>query len=213
MERALVVIDSFYEDPDWVRQSALEMEYPITGRFPGRNSQNLDLDSAFRRVVLALRLPVQVNPQRRDIVFFRLTCGSDEGTADIHVDPTGWAGVVYLNPNPPTLGGTSFFLHRRTGLIRWPSPEEVETLAARGLLPREVVHDERALDEFFAEEGRNRDRWEEIMHVPNVYNRAVFYNARQFHTIRDWRVFGDTPETARLTQLFFFDTGQEGRSS
>lgn len=205
LEHTLVVVDHFYDDPDSVRKEALAMEYPITGHFPGRNTPNHDVDDAFANVLQAIRLPIVVNPRWRDITFFRLTRGRDDSTADIHVDHSGWAGVCYLNPSPPTQGGTSFFRHRSTGLTRWPSAEEVKRLVARGLLPAETLRSPSELDSFFASEGRIREQWEEATHIPNRYNRAVFYDAHQFHTIADWRSFGDADHEARLCRLFFFD--------
>lgn len=82
MEQTLVLVDSFYDDPDKVREVALGMEYPIRGRFPGCNTLNYDIEDSLRRVVQALRVRVQVNPRWRDITFFRLTRGSDEGEAE-----------------------------------------------------------------------------------------------------------------------------------
>jgi len=37
------------------------------------------------------------------------------------------------------------------------------------------------------------------------HNRAVFYDAKQFHSITAWDRFGETDDTARLTRLFFFN--------
>lgn len=205
VDHRLVIVDDFYDDPDRIRKDALAMEYPVTGHFPGRNTVNHGVEDAFQSVLQAIRLPIVVNPRWRDITFFRLTRGRDDSSADIHVDHSGWAGVCYLNPSPPTRGGTSFFRHRLTGLTHWPTVDEVQLLVAQGLLPGQTLDSPSELDRFFAGEGRNRERWEEVMHVPSRYNRAVFYNAHQFHTIADWRSFGDTDQEARLCRLFFFD--------
>jgi hypothetical protein len=55
------------------------------------------------------------------------------------------------------------------------------------------------------QEGSDRNNWEELFTVPMKYNRAVFYDAQQFHSAAEWKGFGQTPETARLTALFFFN--------
>jgi hypothetical protein len=206
MRRTLVVIDDYYDDPDAVRASALSLAYPVVGRFPGRNSLNSDVDSEMRKVSQALRLPISYSARSRDVTFFRLTKGSDLGDCDIHVDlPSTWAGVCYLNPSPHDGGGTAFFRHRRSGLGRWPSSEEQEGLVASGLVPpNDDPVRETSLQHFFGEEGRDRSRWDEICHVPPLYNRAVFYDALQFHSIRSWSDYGETLESARLTRLFFF---------
>lgn len=202
--RSLIIVDDFYEDPQVVRQAALALDYPITGRFPGRNTRNYEVEASLRRVGRVLRMNIVVHERSRDISVFRLTYGSDEGRCDIHVDPAGWAGVCYLNLPGNCAGGTSFFRHKATGLTHWPSQEQAEALRAGGVIPPSELPEVSDLDAYFIREGACRDHWEEILTVPMIFNRAVFYDAKQFHSITAWRSFGDDPATARLTQLFFF---------
>jgi hypothetical protein len=205
-EQTLLVIDDFYDEPAAARAEALQLEYPITGRFPGRNSENHKVQETMTHVGRVLRRNITCDVRSRDITFFRLTRGSDRGRCDIHVDPSGWAGVCYLNPPEQCYGGTSFFRHRKTGLTRWPTPAEAARLVADGVVepsPDPRVDD---LSYFFIREGEVRENWDELCSIPMQHNRAIFYNAKQFHTITAWDRFGETDETARLTRLFFFNT-------
>lgn len=45
--------------------------------------------------------------------------------------------------------------------------------------------------------------WDEKDRVGNVYNRCILFNGHQTHSVSGY--FGDTEETRRLVQLFFFD--------
>ena len=205
--RSLVILDDYYENPDEVREYALRLKYTRSGRFPGLNSANDNINDELRAVATNLAAKVVVNGQSKDITFFRITRGSDSHQADIHVDGSRWAGVCYLNPageSKHSEGGTAFFRHKVTGLTSWPSESEVEKLQGAGLLDPEL-RTSAELHRFFADEGRDRSKWVQIMYVPPLYNRAIFYDAMQFHSISDWASYGETPETARLTRLFFFE--------
>lgn len=204
-QTTLIVVDDFYDDPEEVRAEALSLEYPITGRFPGRNSANHRVRESLERVSRVLRKRIVCNVQNRDLTFFRLTRGSDQGSCDIHVDHAGWAGVCYLNPPEQCHGGTSFFRHRTTGLTRWPTPGQAARLMEEGVVPPSADPRVDPLAHYFVQEGKVRENWEEVCAVPMAYNRCIFYDAKQFHTITSWSGFGDTPETSRLTRLFFFN--------
>ena len=47
-------------------------------------------------------------------------------------------------------------------------------------------------------------KWELVNQVSNVYNRLILFRADQWHTSQVY--FGNTMETGRLTQVFFFTT-------
>jgi len=53
------------------------------------------------------------------------------------------------------------------------------------------------------EECTNFDNWDMVDYVENVYNRCVIFNAKRFHSATKY--FGITPENSRLFQVFFFN--------
>jgi hypothetical protein len=53
MRRSLIVVDDFYSDPQTIRARALGLDFDITGNFPGRNSQNADVQESYARVATA----------------------------------------------------------------------------------------------------------------------------------------------------------------
>jgi hypothetical protein len=49
--------------------------------------------------------------------------------------------------------------------------------------------------------------WDRIDQVGNVYNRLVLWDGMRLHATSGY--FGDSLQTGRLVQVFFFVTGQE----
>ena len=47
-------------------------------------------------------------------------------------------------------------------------------------------------------------KWQKVDTVGNVFNRLILFNSNRFHMSMDY--FGDSKETGRLFQLFFFST-------
>ena len=163
MEHQIYVVDDFLDNPDVVRNSALQIDFKTTGTFPGVRSDAADLsyqemigDKLDRIFGNMLEYgPVQFR-KNMDCFSFQL-CLENEKTW-IHKDKSQWAGVLYLTPNAPIDSGTGIF-------------DKHENL---------------------------------ITMVGNVYNRMVLYRGDLLHR-SIVPGFGDTPETGRLTQVFFFD--------
>lgn len=186
----IVVVDGFFSDPEAARRHALASdlaEHPE--RHKGLRSSDTQIHPDARRLIESVTGPMghghsafQLNLAGEQLVF--------------HSDTQRWAAVAYLTPNAPTGAGTSFYrsrstrvrsaaeLNRLAGKDGWPSASELESLTYGGAL----------LD---------RTRWEEVDRVGNVFNRFVLWDARLVHGVSD--MFGDTPKTGRLCQLFFWD--------
>jgi hypothetical protein len=87
-----------------------------------------------------------------------------------------WAGVLYLTPDAPVTAGTGIFRHKQTKIFQGPSNHH----------------------------NTNDDEWELITLIGNIYNRLVLYKATLYHRSLI-AGFGDSKETGRLTQVFFFN--------
>lgn len=199
----LQVIDNFFDHPDQMRKQALSTDIDITGGNPGLSSLNIDVEKNMFHVGEVLKIEPDFK-HLKHICLFRMTKGSDEVKfTDIHVDGPIYAGVCYLNLPEQCSGGVSFYRHKKTGLEHWPSRKETKALIKAGLLPPEVVSEEEEIL-YWEEEGRNRERWEQTIHIPMKYNRAAFYYGNQFHTMSTWKEFGEEPDTARMTFVYFF---------
>lgn len=197
------VIDDFFPNPRAVRRQALATPIDVTGGNPGLTSANIDVDRNMKYVERLLKLKPDY-AHLKHVVLFRMTRGSDTiHDTDIHVDGPIYAGVCYLNLPKQCSGGTTFFRHKRTGLEAWPTRRQLTSLIAAGKLPSRVKREKDSIL-YWEEQGSDRSNWEPTIHVPMVFNRALFYDGNQFHSMSSWREFGETKATARMTQVYFF---------
>jgi len=199
----LQVIDNFYPDPKTLRRQALATAIEVEGGNPGLTSANVDVRKHMRHVGRMLKIQPDY-AHLRHVALFRMTRGSDTiRDTDVHVDGPCYAGVCYLNLPKQCSGGTTFFRHKRTGLEAWPTRRQTAALVASGKLPARVKREE---DEilYWEEQGSDRANWETTLHVPMRFNRALFYNGNQFHSMTSWHEFGETKSSARMTMVYFF---------
>ena len=167
MDRNLIVIDNFLDDPDRIRFHALGLDfnrYQVS--VPGVRSMRLGgaLQTEVEdKLKIAFGCKEIIWDMTQDTLCFQ-SCM--EGTETlIHKDSQGedqgeWAAVLYLTPNPVLDSGTGVY----------ESPD----------------HD------------MNID-------LGNVYNRLVAYRGKMLYHRSIVPGFGNTLETSRLTQTFFFD--------
>jgi len=211
-----LVIDNVYRDPDYVRGLALSLAYRReAGAYPGylafisiSGNPMLELVNALMAEVLGHR--VGFTPYYRDdFAFAVITKRGDEltdGQRKPHCDGfCAFAGLVYLNLPEQCAGGTSFWRHRRTGLeLALGSEGAAQRLALSKELQKEIEAEP-------ADPGTgyliaSNASWEMTQVLKMKYNRFVFYSSNIFHSpLYDERDFGDTLETRRLTQNFYFD--------
>ena len=166
MDRNLIVIDNFLDDPDRIRFHALSLDFDrIQKSVPGIRSHRLGGDLQ-KEVETKLKTALGgeiVWDWTQDSFCFQ-SC--QEGTETwVHVDSQGesqgeWAAVLYLTPNPILDSGTGIY----------ESPDADMNIG-----------------------------------VGNVYNRLVAYRGKVLYHRSILPGFGNTLETSRLTQTFFFD--------
>jgi hypothetical protein len=199
----LEVIDDFHRDPIALRKQALSTPIDITGGNPGLSSANVDVHKHMKHIGELLKITPDYE-HLQHVALFRMTRSNDSIVfTDIHRDGPVYAGVCYLNPPKQCSGGTSFFRHKRTGLDRWPTRKQTKSLIAAGKIPKSASGDKGAI-EWWEDQGRDRSNWEEILRVPMVFNRALFYYGELFHSMTSWSEFGRTKSTARMTMIYHF---------
>lgn len=181
MQTNTIVVDSFLEDPDQLRNAALMLDYYDSDKYKGY------------RAFAPLKLP-EIETKLKKILGFDidfvgasfLTHWTPAGTPEVaHSDPCPplgeYGGVLYLTPNAPIESGTSIYRHKAT-LHRYGDPCHYEDAPA----PYRYI---------------DMTKYEEVDYVGNVYNRLILFNGDQLHSMR--RPFGYDKYTGRLTQLFF----------
>ena len=201
MDISLIVIDDFYDDAEVVRRRALELDYPVPEarkNYPGRNSMQRFLpegiDDVVSRLVHEPVGPCGVAEHGR----FRLTLGEEEGDRGyyVHIDGDAhWSGILYLTAEEHCRGGTEFYRHKEHGIDR----TYITDAEAR-------AHGWDSCSEFAIQtiqsDGNDLSKWEHLMTVPMRFNRLILFRPWFWHTAGI--SFGDSPETGRLVQLFFW---------
>lgn len=186
MRLTVLVIDEFFADPDKVRQAAISGKWHESKRSGeesdvyrflamGDDYQSKELDESIRRIIGNYHYLYGGGR-------FRLPSIHHDDTFHVHSDyPADFNLIIYLSLPEDCKGGTSLFREKETGAegIFSPSFRDLP-LAAR----------------------RDRSLWEETLHVPMVYNRAVFISGSYYHS--QTLTFGNgDPVHGRLTYTAF----------
>lgn len=188
-EESIKIFDDFYQDPDQVRINVLARnDWGHFGNFPGIRTNQANYDDA-----LYLRNFFEENVLNRRIDDWQVgsnTCYQlcyEWDTTWVHHDHNDWAGVLYLTPEAPVESGTGFFRHKKTGVDRF------------------IVGNSNTDFNGNREQCADLNNWEKIAECGNLYNRLIVYNGRMYHRSM-LPGFGNSLESARLTQNFFFNT-------
>ena len=187
MDRNFIIIDNFLDDPDRVRLDALSLDFDkiqesvsgVRSSSPLVGDHQTEVETKIKTI-----LGGEIVWDWTQANFYFQSC--QKGTESwVHKDQGQgeWAGVLFLTPNPVHDGGTACYLS-----------EEICY----------QYHLARAKDEMISPE--------ELEYYPvidmgagNVYNRLVLYRGKVLNHKSILPGFGNTLETSRLTQTFFFD--------
>lgn len=185
----VAVVDNFYENPDEVREFALNQEY-VEGGF-GRGFIGRRTEQQFLFPGLKERF--------EGIIGKKITAWEEYGMNGRfqiawageplvwHCDSQTYGGMLYLTPKAPYQCGTTLYAHKKT--------------RAR------TYYDEGWDVEWGKENGTTHldgTPWEPVDVMGNVYNRLVIFDGSCIHSASQY--FGSCKENARLWQMFFFDT-------
>lgn len=182
----IIVVDNFYEDPDLVREVALQQTYNPDLRFyKGRRTTQKFLAPGTKQVfeqLLGKRITVWDDHGWNGIFQY---CTAEDALV-IHSDAQNYAGAVYLSPNAPPQTGTSFYRSKKFPDVR-------------------STHvDNQNYNDIYNNDYYDKTRFDLVDVVGNVYNRLVLWDARLIHSATEY--FGNNKENSRLFHLFFFDT-------
>jgi len=187
----LMILDNFYENPDEVRNFALQQEFIITGNFPGKrtlrafgiNKMYEKIQSYFKQFDYKIIDFFDKDIENRGNCAFTISTSNDKAKTWIHIDSGindentyNMAGVLFLTPNPPSNSGTVFY--------EFDNNSEYK---------KDLSYDKYTYD---------ITKWKKIDTIGNVYNRLILFNAERYHSINN--LFGTDKYNGRLTQNFFF---------
>jgi hypothetical protein len=196
MATSLIVIDDFLGDPEGLREKALRLSYEQVGEYPGRNSiERIELEGLAQEVSATVREPLRPVEPLQSHGKCRLALASDDQPGKIHVDPSYWSGILYLNRPEDCRGGTEFYRHLPTNTDQVPT--DVEGLNAIGYSSYPEMR-----QDILGRDALDRSKWELSMTVPMRFNRLVLLRPWLWHTSGPG--FGDSVENGRLVYVMFF---------
>jgi hypothetical protein len=225
-----IVIDDFFEDPHYVRELALSLDFRSSrGTYPGYEARiSLHTDELLERVRALVDARLQSTPTYRDVwVFSMMHEGFDPKWRHYphpHVDhgvsdqALCLAALVYLNLPEQCRGGTAFYRHRETGLREQRgeiTPGLASYMVKHGLCSVQDAYQhmeqapEPSPEQLSQEWGYITDSnelWEKTALLEMRFNRFVLFDAYLFHnpSLRSGD-FGQTPDTRRLTLTLFYE--------
>lgn len=192
------VVDDFFNNPEQLVEAAIESvdEQASVENYAGATSSQAFLGEPQRDYFQQLTLEPSINSSTNLNGRVRFTKAQDSFKQYIHFDgfaKTKWAGVIYLSKDHPTVDGTSFWKHLRTGLEE--VPRTLEELSKHGWNSKEGLKD------LLETDGVDESLWEKTLTVPYRYNRLVLFRPWMFHA--PGPAFGDTLNTSRKVLTLF----------
>jgi hypothetical protein len=226
-----VVIENWYENPDEIRNFALEKlksdksfgESKVKengyGTYPGyRCKSNLD-NLLENKLKIEKHYGISIDPSRW---IFMSTCDFQSSLEMLEFDMNSMSmkikdSDIILNMSESLSNGCFQYCDENSEM--WIHPDHGNTYAAvvyltpnppegsgTGFFKYKKTGEEYQIKSNFVipkEECTNFENWELIDYVENVYNRCIIFNAKRFHSATKY--FGTTPEDSRLFQVFFFN--------
>ena len=190
--KSLVIVDNFYNDPDLVRNYAINhIKFDFSTYHTGRRSlDRFILDGTKEKFEEILDRPIH-NWNHPEYANGKFQYCTSYDRVVYHIDTQNYAAMVYLTPDAPLQTGTASYRSKLTGATRFDNGEtgEIYEKTFKGVSNELNFYD--------------KTSWEEVDRIANVYNRLVMFDAKRLHSATEY--FGDALENARLFHLFFFD--------
>lgn len=196
-----LVIDNFFDDPDWWRDVALKMisdRYDCILRDEKNNYPGVRITFPDDlKDILTNKLFEHFDSVCDLHAAFHLTTRI-HGDGFVHTDGNrDHAGLIYLSPNPPENTGTSLYSYEDF------NEYDGDTLRLFWKASRAKKLDLECLAEWQREKDYHRDKNTLVKTIDNVYNRFVTYPGTRPHAPNNY--FGNNLYNARLTIVFWFD--------
>jgi len=183
------IVDNFYDNPNEVREFALQQDYLEGGLgrgFIGRRTYQQFLFPGLKE-------------RFEEIMGRKITAWEEHGMNGrfqiswsgeplvYHCDSQKWGGMLYLTPDAPYQCGTTLYANKKT---------KARTYYHEGW--------DDAWKDVPGDCHLDGTPFEPVDVLGNVYNRLVIFDASCIHSASQY--FGTVKENARLWQMFFFDT-------
>jgi hypothetical protein len=196
-KRFILVKDDFYNHPDKVYQAALNAKYHQPEDVTGLRSVKVYHEPGVKaklEKILGIKITRwDTDPIEENGVFYQgFSKGIKKEVPGVHSDEpyNDITILIYLTPGLPFDCGTSHWMHKQSGLINPPTPQDARRLGIKLSDLRDKLE----------RESKLRNKWIETDRIGYRYNRMVAYPSGALHSAT--RHFGGTLATGRLYQTF-----------
>jgi hypothetical protein len=192
----LIVIDNFYNNAMETRKYILTEDFKVRGNYPGQRTRSFATSSLkdiiqsyvlhFGGKITQFPMPDESNKNDNEIYNGAFQYTTSRDSSWVHVDGNNnWAGVLYMTPDAPLSSGTGFYKYKDGNTCEYDL---------------KIMNNKEELDTF----SQDMTKWEQVDKVGNVFNRLILFNSKKYHRALDY--FGNSKESGRLFQVFFFST-------
>jgi hypothetical protein len=194
----LTVVDSFFDDPNAIRDFALAQEFlpDPTGQWPGVRTQSLhlidnDIFDIFTKKYFSLFFSIEQLGWSVDARFQKIGKHYGKGWAHNDVGPM-ITGIVYLNSNPAPNSGTVLLDKKSLRSNSRLNDKQTDKIA--------FYKNQTSEEEVESFRQRNNNEFNDSVIVNAKYNRMVTFDSHLIHKAQD---FYGTADDERLTLVFF----------
>lgn len=180
MRPAVLILDDFYPDPDRVREHALRQTFVKCDHCPGdKTSPAHTADAEFYNSFAPLLIsPLGLALDQCEIwsQFVEIPCYDPDPNSAlnqpwVHQDRHTWSFVIYLTPGFNMDSGTRFFRHKNSAGFDLQKSYDTK---------KRFFGDQDSTD-YQRNWHDHESHFEEILNVPNVYNRCVIFPGNVWH--------------------------------
>jgi hypothetical protein len=194
----LLVKDQFIDDVGALRRDVLSKGFGEVTGTAGETYKGIQMrdPEEFRDQIEALvGFPIEVR-----YCLARVSYAGEKPASGIHpdLDYGEFAAIVYLTPTGAQGSGTAFFRHKQFQISALPDKQWLED---KGIT-------EQAFIEQIVRDGEQPSLWDPIGFVGAVPGRFVTYPTKNFHARWPFVAYGETPETARMIIVIFYDRAE-----
>lgn len=178
----LWIVEDFYDDPDSVREFALNQKYFDDPGFIGKRTRQQfffpNMKEKFEQI-----MGMRITNWESHGMNGRFQHNVAGESITWHTDFQRFAGLIYLTPNAPYSAGTRMAAYKANRVRHCSDP--------------------RIMDCFNQITFLDGTLYEDVDVVGNVYNRLVIYDGGLIHAANEY--FGYNIDNCRLWHMFFFD--------
>lgn len=186
--KTVFIVDNYYENPEEVREFALDQTYIEGGLgrgFIGKRTEQQFLFPGLKESFEQI-MGKKITKWEEHGMNGRFQINISGEPKVYHCDSQKYAAMIYLTPNAPFSCGTTLLAHKKTRArnfyeegwdVSWKDVPGDPHLDGTDFEPVDVIG--------------------------NVYNRLAIFDASSIHSASEY--FGTVDENARLWHMFFFD--------